>query len=200
MNPPASCATVVVMPMGRTHEDIQDELLVLQCQDGDDAALKTLVSRWQPRLARFAWRLTSERDAARDIVQDSWLAIVRGIRRLDDPARFRSWAYRIVSNKCADWIRRRSAQRKAAKELQGDTVTDYEPRTVDGDSADDVDRLRVALRQLPSQQRAILSLHYLDGIGVAEIARVLDVAVGTVKSRLHHARNGLRKSLERKRS
>ena len=190
-------ATVVVMPMGRTHEDIQDELLVLQCQEGDDEALKTLIRRWQPRLARFAWRLTSERDAALDIVQDSWLAIVRRLGRLDDPARFRSWAYRIVSNKCADWIRRRSVQRKVTHKLRDEAVAEYEVQPSAADSADDTDRLRDALRQLPGQQRAILSLHYLDGMGVAEIARVLNAAVGTVKSRLYHARERLRKALER---
>ena len=104
--------------MTRTHEDIQDELLVLQCQEGDGDALKALIARWQPRLARLAWRLTGESEAARDVVQDAWLAIVRGLKRLDDPARFRWWAYRIVTNKCADWIRRRSVRRIAAQELR----------------------------------------------------------------------------------
>ena len=68
--------------MSRTHEDIRDELLVLECQEGDADALKTLIKRWQPRLGRLAWRLTAEREAARDVVQDTWLAIVRGIKRL----------------------------------------------------------------------------------------------------------------------
>ena len=78
--------------MGRTHEDIRDELLVLHCQAGDAEALKTLIVRWQPRLVRLAWRITADPEAARDIVQDAWLAIIRGLQRLDDPALFRSWA------------------------------------------------------------------------------------------------------------
>lgn len=181
--------------MSRTDQDIQDELLVLQCQDGDREALETLVGRWQPRLARLAWRLTAEREAAREIVQDSWLAIVRGLRRLDDPARFRTWAYRIVTNKCADWTRRRVVQRGVTKDLRDAAASAN--RSSATNSADEVDRIRGALAKLPDEQRAILSLHYLDEMGVREIARVLGVPEGTVKSRLYHARNGLKQALER---
>ena len=183
--------------MSRTHEDIQDELLVLQCQEGDGEAMKVLIARWHPRLGRMAWRLTGERDAAQDIVQDAWLAIVRGLRRLDDPARFRSWAYRIVTNKCADWTRRRVVQRSATEELQAAAVSGSGDSPNGADSTDAVDRIRVALAKLPSQQRAMVSLHYLDGMGVAEIARALDVPEGTVKSRLYHARSRLKQVLER---
>lgn len=183
--------------MSRTQEDIQDELLVLQCQDGDENALKSLIARWQPRLGRLAWRLTAEREAARDIVQDAWLAIVRGIKRLDDPARFRAWAYRIVTNKCTDWTRRRIVQRNATKELQDAAASRRRDEPSDADAGGDVGLLRAALTKLPEQQRAILSLHYLDGMGVAEIARVFGVPPGTAKSRLYHARERLKQALER---
>ncbi len=183
--------------MSRTHEDIQDELLVLRCQDGDGEALKTLIARWQPRLGRFAWRLTGQREAACDVVQDTWLAIVRGLKRLDDPAQFRSWAYRIVSNKCADWARRRAVQRGIAKDLRDQAAAASNGSSNETDSADEVARMRNALTKLPGELRAILSLHYLDGMGVAEIARTLNVPEGTVKSRLYHARNRLKQTFER---
>jgi RNA polymerase sigma-70 factor (ECF subfamily) len=183
--------------MKRTQEDIQDELLVLQCQSGDSHALKALIARWQPKLAVLAWRLTSQREAAQDIVQDSWMAIVRGLKRLDDPARFRTWAYRIVKNKCMDWMRRRAVERKASKELHDAAL--LESVEIEGESQTDRDvrLLRLAMSQLPQEQRAMLSLHYLDGMSVTEIGRVLDVPAGTVKSRLHHARNHLKRELER---
>ncbi len=183
--------------MSRTAEDIQDELWVLQCQEGDDDALQALIGRWQPRLTRLAWRLTAEREAVCDIVQESWLAIVRGLKRLDDPARFRAWAYRIVSNKCADWTRRRVVQRGVAKDLRAAAATSCGDPSDETDSASELARMRDALTKLPDVQRAILSLHYLDGMGVREIARVLDVPEGTVKSRMYHARNGLKQALER---
>jgi RNA polymerase sigma-70 factor (ECF subfamily) len=183
--------------MQRSPDDIQDELLVLRCQSGEPAALDALVTRWQPRLWPLAVRLTGDRDAARDLAQDAWLAIVRGLRRLDDPAGFRAWAYRIVTNKCVDWLRRRAVRRDAAAELRGVAnaeIDDHRPPVLDG--ADEVARMRAALRQLPSDQRTILSLHYLDGLSVLEIAAVLDVPAGTVKSRLHKARGQLRTTLQ----
>jgi RNA polymerase sigma-70 factor (ECF subfamily) len=188
--------------LNRTPDDIQDELLVLQCQEGDADAMRSLVARWQPRLSRFAWRLTLDREAARDVVQETWLAIVRGLRRIDDPARFRGWAYRIVANKCADWTRRRTVRREAARAIgHAAAIAGVEPAAVtdaiDEAAADRMRRLRTALANLPAEQRAILTLHYLDGMSVGEIAGVLSVPAGTVKSRLYHARNRLREAIER---
>ena len=186
--------------MCRTPEDIQDELLVLQCQEGDREALRTLIARWQPRFGRLAWRLTREREAARDVVQETWLAIVRGLRRLDDPARFRAWAYRIVTHKCADWTRRRVTRRNVERELQDAAASTAGRPPNDRDSRDGAEMLRCALAALPDDQRAILSLHYLDGMSVREIGLVLDVPQGTVKSRLYHARERLKQALERVKS
>lgn len=183
--------------MSRTHDDIQDELLVLESQEGDDAAMRTLIARWQPRFVRLAWRLTGEREAARDVVQDAWLAIVRGLKRLDDPARFRAWAYRIVTNKCADWTRRCVVRRSVAKKLRDWTPQACEDLPREADSVNDAPRMRDALMKLPAEQRAILSLHYLDGMSIREIARTLDLPEGTAKSRLYQARNRLKQTLER---
>ncbi len=205
MNPQAAHATVSIS-MTRTHEDIQNELLVLQCQSGDEEALHTLVTVWQPLLDRLAMRFTNDREAAKDIVQNAWIAIVRGLRRLDDPARFRPWAYRIVTNKCADWMRHRIKQRAFENEFihrtggqaaSGTRVTDNNESSFASDSQDDVIRLRAALKKLPEQQRVMLSLYYLDGMRVSQIADVLNVPAGTVKSRLFHARCQLKKILER---
>ena len=91
--------------MRRTADQIADELLVLGSQAGDTTAWRRLVERWQPRLFAQAFRLAGTREGAADITQESWLAIVRSLRRLDDPARFRFWARRIVANKSADWVR-----------------------------------------------------------------------------------------------
>lgn len=160
-------------------------------------ALDALASRWHPRLQRLAGHLTADREAARGVVQDVWVAIVRGLRRLDDPARFRVWVYRIVSNKCRDWIRRRALRRHAAQEQQA--VATAGRRAAEQPTlaeTDETAELRAALRQLPDEQRAMLSLHYLDGLSVAEIADALDLPAGTVKSRLFTARLRLRKSLQ----
>src|SRR4030042_5729298 len=87
-------------------ERIIDEILVMDCQSGRVKAMELLVNRWQKRLWQYARNLTGDTEAAWDITQESWLGIIRGIGRLDDPARFRPWAYRIVPNKVNDWIRK----------------------------------------------------------------------------------------------
>lgn len=183
--------------MQRSPEDIEDELLVLRCQGGATEAFGVLVTRWQPRLLRLATRLTASRDAGSDLVQDAWLVIARGLHRLDDPARFRTWVYRIVANKCADWIRRRAVRRDAVPELQRvATARNDDSGPSISKEADEIIRLRAALRRLPDELRAILSLHYLEGLSVLEVAAVFDVPPGTVKSRLFSARAQLRNALQ----
>jgi RNA polymerase sigma-70 factor (ECF subfamily) len=178
--------------MPDSRQRLVDELLVLRCQDGDAEAFDRLVRRWQKRLWRHAFRLTGRADAAWDALQEAWMAAVRGIRRLDDPARFRQWVYRIVSNKCADWVRGVSRRRRLSEELsrQGGQSS---PRDA---APDDADTLAVALRRLSGDHRAVLSLRYLEGFGTAEIADILGLREGTVKSRLHYARNELKRILE----
>jgi RNA polymerase sigma-70 factor, ECF subfamily len=179
----------------RTAEDVQDELLVMQCQNGDGDSLIALVNRWQPRLLCHAMRLTRQKEAALDVVQDAWIAIVRGIRRLDDPARFAPWVYRIVSNKCADWTRQQQRHRATFAPL---TVEPAANEALSNDSQDDATAIREAIARLPRHQQAILSLFYVDELSLRDIAEALSLPLGTVKSRLHYARNSLKELIERK--
>ena len=182
--------------MTRQPEHIYLELLVLRCQAGDVAAFEELVGHWQPRLWRHALRLTGGHDAAADALQETWLAIVRGIRKLDDPARFGSWARRIVTHKAADRIRRQQRQRNLTREVGQLSAADPDGPGEHGEQ-DEITRLRGAMQRLSPDSRAILALRYLDELSVAQIAVILDIPRGTAKSRLHHARNQLEHVLER---
>jgi RNA polymerase sigma factor (sigma-70 family) len=180
--------------MRRSLDDIQDELLVFRCQDGEADALSELVERWNGRLVAHACRLTGERENAAEAVQEAWMAIVRGIRRLDDPARFRSWAYRIVTHKAVDRVRLAKRQRRT---LHAAARSAEAPAAVDQmEEADDVALLRAGLARLSGDRRAILTMFYLEEMPLTEIAEALGVPVGTVKSRLHHARLKLKEELE----
>ena len=86
---------------------IENQLLVMDAQDGDAAAMEKLVCRWQKRLWQHAYRMTADKEAAWDVTQQSWLGIIKGLRKLDDPENFKAWAYRITTNKSIDWIKRR---------------------------------------------------------------------------------------------
>jgi len=193
----------VVEPIGRVErpvdglmsgrERIDDQLLVLRCQQGDPAAFDRLVGRWQERLWRHAWRLTEDETAAWDVLQEAWIAIARGLRRLEDEAAFPAWAYRIVSHKCRDWVRREARRRRTDR-------TYTERAQAAGEEAGQRQQrcagLKEAVAQLPHRDRAILSLRYQEQFDTAEIAGILGVPEGTVKSRLHYARKRLRQYLE----
>ncbi len=180
--------------MTRSLTTICDEWLVLRCQDGEVQAYERLVRRWQDRLWRYAWSLTKCRDTACDVTQEAWLAVVRGIGRLDDPAGFGPWVHRIVRNKCADWVRYKQRQRRAEQTLTNEARGRHNNPTGQSGISEE---LASALEELSGDHRAVLMLHYIDSLTVAEIAGLLDTPVGTVKSRLHHARNLLKQILER---
>lgn len=173
--------------MSDHREQPVDELLVMDCQDGSRQAMELLVSRWQERLWRYALRLTGRPEAAWDVTQESWLAIVRGISRLNDPARFAPWAYRIVTNKANDWIRRSIETRRVPPDFEAQAG-----RSGEQEAAIVADDLQSVLPRLSNASRTVLTLHYLEGFGLADIAGILHVPQGTVKSRLHAARNELK--------
>jgi RNA polymerase sigma-70 factor (ECF subfamily) len=174
----------------RAHQ-VLTELLVLRAQGGHDDAISLLVSSWQDRLLRHAKRLTGRDDAGRDVMQEAWLDIIRSLRGLEDPARFGPWAYKIVTRRSAKWIRRQQRRRQVEREVATELGTASGVPTATN-TADDTDAVRVALRQLPADQQAILELRYVEDYGIEQIAEALGIAAGTVKSRLFHARRHLR--------
>jgi len=181
--------------MHQGSSQIADELLVLDWQSGDERALRTLFDRWHPRLVGYARRLTQSEDGAADVVQEAWLAMLRGIRRLEDAKTFPRWAYRIVTRRASDWIRRRQRVRRT----QGtqtcvpiEAVPSPHDTAVSNGSVDDADEVAVALARVAEKFRTVLVLRYLEDLPVAEIAEVLGEPVGTIKSRLYHAREAVR--------
>jgi len=174
--------------MARTRRKIADEWLILACQDGDADAFNRLVARWQKPLWRHARRVTGRDDLAWEALQEAWIAIVKGLRRLADPARFSAWAHRIVRHKSIDLVRgdrRRMEALAAAGQL----------REQRGESGVDTEALALAIKSLAPKHREVLALHYRDGFDVAEIGALLEIPQGTVKSRLHHARQQLKEKL-----
>lgn len=173
---------------------LNDELLVLRCQEGDAEAFELLVGRWQRRLWRHAWRLTGDESAAWDAVQETWIGISRGITHLVDVAAFPAWAYQIVSNKCRDSARRERRRREAAE-----TYSEWMQRAEHEAAIAEKQHnsLKEALDQLSGPDRAVLSLRYEEDFDTAEIAGILGIPEGTVKSRLFYARQRLRKYLEK---
>ncbi|MHC4080217.1 MAG: RNA polymerase sigma factor [Planctomycetota bacterium] len=177
--------------MDQARESVVDELLVMRCQQGSRESFDFLMRRWQRPLWRYARRLTGSSDAAWDIMQETWVAILTQIRRLSDPAWFAAWAHRIVRNKCADHFRRAGRQRHLADALAERQGADDDPTRQGPGSA-----VAEAVGRLPPDRRELLTLRYGGDLNIIEIAVVLGIPAGTVKSRLHQAREQLRQILE----
>jgi len=176
--------------MNKSPDDILTELLVINCQGGDTKALNLLAKKWHPKLLRQAYHLTRDKEAALDVVQESWQGIIKGIKKLKDPAVFPAWAYRIVRYKSSDWIRKLQRNRKL-NEVEKNEIKEDEPES--DDTEDKLNILGRALKKLPNEQRVILDLFYLEKQSVKAISVILGLPAGTVKSRLFYAREHLKK-------
>ncbi len=168
--------------MTNERSDIEDQLLVMDAQDGDVRAMEQLVSRWQKKLWQHAFRLTSDSQAAWDVTQQSWLDIIKGLRKLNDPANFKAWAYRITTNKSIDWIKKD----EAVKHIRIDEVQ-YHQHSEKKDI-----EIKDLMRKLDIRKRAVLYLYYFEQLSVSEISVALKIPDGTVKSRLANARKELK--------
>lgn len=171
-------------PTGADH----DEWVVLRCQIGERDAFDLLIARWHPLLWRYAVRVTTDPDAASDVVQEVWLRVLRGLGRLRDAARFRAWLFGIARRVLMDRLRVRYGGPLF------DTVDLAEIPGVDSDDLreEDFALLEAGLARLPVLEREVLVLFYLQELSLNDIAEVAAVPVGTVKSRLFRARRLLR--------
>ena len=168
--------------VNRSVEQLVDEILVMDSQSGSVKAMEMLVSRWQKRLWQYAYRLIGNSEGAWDVTQESWLGIIKGLRKLHDPANFRAWAYRITTKKSIDWARKR----KADKQISIEEIQDHQHKAKDDTGVKEL------LEKLDIRRKVVLSLYYFEQLSVPEISVALNIPNGTVKSRLHSARKELK--------
>jgi RNA polymerase sigma factor (sigma-70 family) len=180
--------------MRKSRNQIYDELLILKCQSGDKNAFEELVERWEKRLWHYAYKVTGSDSAAWDVVQETWVGIIKGIRKLADVAVFPQWTFRILNNKCADWLRKCHLQNRIDGELSRQTQEEADIRQSTDVKAE---LLPAAVMKLSSEQRVLLMLRYHEDFDIGEIAEILGVPEGTVKSRLHRTLDQLREMVER---
>jgi RNA polymerase sigma-70 factor (ECF subfamily) len=156
----------------------------------DPSAWPELVAAWERKMLYYISRLVPRHHDAYDILQQVWFAAYRGIGRLDDPRDFSPWIYRIARNKAID--------HRQLRLLKTTDAADDLPTSDDHaqDRFDNAEALHLALDRLSIAHREVLTLYFLEDFSVDQIARVLEVPPGTVKSRLHHAKRDLRQLLE----
>jgi len=170
-----------------------DRGLVASAQAGDRAALEALLRRHHDRIHALCRRLTGDPTDALDATQEALIAIVRGLPRFDGRAAFSTWSYRVATNACVDELRRR---RRRPTEPLGDRDLDADVGAPNlGDRAADRLDIDAALLSLPVEFRAAVVLRDVCGLDYAEIADVLDVPPGTVRSRIARGRAGIAREL-----
>jgi len=136
-------------------------------------------------------RVLRDTDSAEDVSQDTWLTVYRDIRKLKEPHAFMVWLYRIARNKAISTLR----GRKGEDPLHEGHVPVAESQDR-GFSTDQADRIHVCLNELPAQYREILVLRFMQQMTYEQIAGVEGLSLGTVKSRLHYAKEKLRQKME----
>ena len=168
----------------------RDELLVVRCQLGERDAFAELVARWYRPLWTFIWRLNGDAGRTDDLTQEVWIRVVRGLPALRSPGQFPSWVFRIARRTVVDDLRATHRQVEVSADAEVDETAAPPDR-------DDVDALLAridlsqALARLRLNDRETVVLFHLNGLRLEEVAEILDVPVGTVKSRLHRSRRQL---------
>jgi RNA polymerase sigma-70 factor (ECF subfamily) len=185
--------------------DLQEQLLIDRCKRGDMAAFDTLVHNYEKRVYNLAYRLSSHYDEANDIAVDTFIRVYQAIKLFRGQANFSTWLFRIVTNVYLDRRKRmRNKQHLSLEEyieLEENSVArqiedpNPTPMTV-AENHEQQDLLQKAIDTLPDYQRVMILLYHREGLSYEEIADVMSLPIGTVKSRLNRARLLLRQKLE----
>lgn len=172
------------------HNDLQEMLLVVRSQTGDSRACEELVYRYHDRVRYYVERLWGSTNGAADLVQDVWLEVIRGLGRLRHPGSFKPWLYRIARDRVfrALRARRQWAPLEDVPEPLAPEPPDFGPEDAAG--------IHAGLDRLTPEHRDVLLLRFLEDMSYEEIARATALPIGTVRSRIHYAKQALRHQFE----
>ena len=188
----------------RQVEAEQDRELIQQAREGDAAAFRTLVQRHQRRAFAIALGLVRDENDAREVVQEAFLRVYRGLDSFHGGSSFFTWLYRIVTNLSIDLMRkpsRREAELVEHRQLPDESDIPLLARVDGADPLDMVrrseiaDRIQAALHALPPYHRGVILMREVEGMSYEEMAEVMQVSKGTIMSRLFHARQKLQRAL-----
>lgn len=182
--------------------DIDEAALLERCRRGDVAAFEPLVEKYRERVWRLAFHHLRDSEEAQDVAQEAFIRAWQALASFRGQSAFYTWLFRITMNVATDRARQRASRARA---LGAERVPEEEWERVMIDPAAGPEqtatraeqraRIRQALATLPEHHRTIIMLSDLEGLSYREIAEVLDIPMGTVMSRLHHARKRLRAAL-----
>jgi RNA polymerase sigma-70 factor (ECF subfamily) len=175
-------------------ESVSDRELIIQVQKGSLEALGQVYDRHHRLVYRTALAISGDQEAASDLLQDTFLRLYRFAGRVDPERPLEPWLYRVTANLSYTWVKR---QRRWIHPL--DEIAEWfssgrkqSPQYI-VEMDEESDRVQQAIASLPLAQRVVVALYYINDLSLQEISEILEIPEGTVKSRLHYGREGLRR-------
>ena len=176
-----------------------DQEIVARCRNGDWEAFAILVRKYQSRVLTLATRILNNRSEAEDIAQDIFVKVFQSLHDFRGASRFSTWLYRITVNHCLNHLRRRTRQQQTLVVTEVEGWMQEAPAANPHKTLEQKERwalVQAKLQLLSPEHRTIILLRDFEGLSYDEIADVLQLESGTVKSRLHRARMELKALLE----
>ena len=181
-----------------------EQALIRRAAEGDEGAFEEILRTYEKQVYNLCLRMTNNADDAYDLSQESFIKVWRSLGDYQFQSGFSTWLYRLVRNTCIDYLRKQKRQKTVSLTVQSDEeepeellIPDLSPQPQD--VAEEHERQTIiadAIARLPDDYREILQLRAGQELGYEEIAAILGIKVGTVKSRLARAREQLRKNLK----
>jgi RNA polymerase sigma-70 factor (ECF subfamily) len=175
-------------------ERLHERVVVLRAQLGDRSAFHELVDSYQERLTYYVRRMVHDSHQSNDILQQVWLEVFQKLGKLNSPAAFRVWLYRIAHGRMVTFFRRQRVETDARERVAVNTAETE--RWNELELLENAELVHVALEKLSVIHREIMTLRFLEEMDVADVARVLQCSEGTVKSRLHYAKAAMRRLID----
>lgn len=186
---------------------VHNEMLVNKARNGDRQAFNHLVNLWNNRIYNFTYKYFNDHDLAMEATQRTFIAVYKNLKSLEQPARFRSWLYRIASNNCHEEERQHKRRWTVSlfKSSKKDEEMPWSKYEKDHNRFANPDQqyqkteleevLQRALKELSEEQRIVVIMKEYEGLKFKEIAQALDISENTAKSRMYYGLNALRKIL-----
>ncbi|MCP1146419.1 RNA polymerase sigma factor SigW [Lysinibacillus endophyticus] len=176
---------------------------IKQVLKGDQNAFTDVVTLYQHKLYQLCYRMLGNKQEAEDIAQEAFVRAYINLHSYDQKRKFSTWLYRIATNLCIDRIRKKKPDYYLDAEVPGTdgldmyshiAATDQLPEDA-VEQMDLQDRIQYEISRLPDKYRSVIVLKYIEELSLQEISEILDMPLGTVKTRIHRGREALRKQL-----
>ena len=175
-----------------------DEIIVNRCLQGDQAAFAFLVEKYKGAVHAYAYHRVRDYQKAQDIVQEVFIKAYKKLAQLKWPHRFQSWLYTIASNECSTWLRENLKEREQEVPLEDVPVENLDELAVRAHSDKDIElTVRSAMETLSDDSQLALSLYYMSGLSIREVAGFMGISPNNVGVKLHRARKQLGERLEK---